>query len=163
MTKSKTPSLTVNGAHRTVDAPSNETLLETLRRIGAVEVKSGCEKGDCGACAVLVDGEAVDSCMTLTGTIGGREITTIKGMGNAENPHPLQTAFSELGAAQCGYCTPGMIIATQSMLNNDTDTPDEAEIRLGLSGNLCRCTGYTKIYDAVLEGARVLREVEGTK
>jgi len=163
MTNRKTQTLTVNGATRTVEAPSNETLLETLRRIGAVEVKCGCEKGDCGACAVLIDGEAVDSCLTLTGTVGNREIITIKGMGGADNPHPLQTAFADLGAAQCGYCTPGMIIATQSMLNNDTDTPDEADIRLGLSGNLCRCTGYTKIYDAVLDGARALREVEGAK
>jgi aerobic-type carbon monoxide dehydrogenase small subunit (CoxS/CutS family) len=163
MTKSTTPTLTVNGSIRNVNAPSNETLLETLRRIGAVEVKCGCEKGDCGACAVLLDDMAVDSCLTLTGTVGKRAVTTIKGLGGAENPHPLQTAFADLGAAQCGYCTPGMIIATQSMLANDTDTPDEADIRLGLSGNLCRCTGYTKIYDAVLEGAKVMREAESVK
>ena len=163
MTKSKTLKLTVNGTDRTVNAPSNETLLETLRRIGAVEVKSGCEKGDCGACAVLLDDMAVDSCLTLTGTVGERAVTTIKGLGGPDNPHPLQTAFADLGAAQCGYCTPGMIIATKSMLTNDTDTPDEADIRLGLSGNLCRCTGYTKIYDAVLEGASNMRETEGAK
>lgn len=163
MTNVKTKTLTVNGANRSVDAPSNETLLETLRRIGAVEVKCGCEKGDCGACAVLLDGEAVDSCLTLTGTVGERAVTTVKGLGDAENPHPLQTAFSDLGAAQCGFCTPGMIIATQSILTNDTDTPDEAEIRQGLSGNLCRCTGYTKIYDAVLDGARAMRDAEGAK
>ncbi|MCB1364495.1 MAG: (2Fe-2S)-binding protein [Rhodobacteraceae bacterium] len=163
MTNVKTRQLSVNGVKRTVDAPANETLLETLRRIGAVEVKCGCEKGDCGACAVLLDGEAVDSCLTLTGTVGERAITTVKGLGGAENPHPLQTAFADLGAAQCGYCTPGMIIATQSLLTNDTDTPDEADIRLALSGNLCRCTGYTKIYDAVLDGARAMREAEAAK
>ena len=163
MTNVKTRQLSVNGVKRTVDAPANETLLETLRPIGAVEVKCGCEKGDCGACAVLLDGEAVDSCLTLTGTVGERAITTVKGLGGAENPHPLQTAFADLGAAQCGYCTPGMIIATQSLLTNDTDTPDEADIRLALSGNLCRCTGYTKIYDAVLDGARAMREAEAAK
>ena len=163
MTNVKTRQLSVNGVKRTVDAPANETLLETLRRIGAVEVKCGCEKGDCGACAVLLDGEAVDSCLTLTGTVGERAITTVKGLGGAENPHPLQTAFADLGAAQCGYCTPGMIIATQSLLTNDTDTPDEADIRLALSGNLCRCTGYTKIYDAVLDGARAMRDAEAAK
>jgi aerobic-type carbon monoxide dehydrogenase small subunit (CoxS/CutS family) len=158
MANRKMLTLAVNDTVRNVDVATNETLLETLRRVGAVEVKCGCEKGDCGACAVLLDGMAVDSCLTLTHTVGARAITTIKGLGNAEAPHPIQTAFAERGAAQCGYCTPGMIIATQSMLNNDTDTPDEADIRQALSGNLCRCTGYTKIYDAVLESAKVMRD-----
>ena len=163
MTNRKMLKLTVNDTVRNVDVATNETLLETLRRTGAVEVKCGCEKGDCGACAVLLDGMAVDSCLTLTHTVGTRAITTIKGLGTADAPHPLQTAFSDRGAAQCGYCTPGMIIATQSMLTHDTASPDENDIRHGLSGNLCRCTGYTKIYDAVLEGAKVMREAEGVK
>ena len=163
MTNRKMLKLTVNDTVRNVDVATNETLLETLRRVGAVEVKCGCEKGDCGACAVLLDGMAVDSCLTLTHTVGARAITTIKGLGTADAPHPLQTAFSDRGAAQCGYCTPGMIIATQSMLTHDTASPDENDIRHGLSGNLCRCTGYTKIYDAVLEGAKVMREAEGVK
>ena len=158
MSNTKTLTLTVNQTPRTLDVASNETLLETLRRIGAVEVKCGCEKGDCGACAVLLDDMAVDSCLTLTGTVGDRVITTIKGLGNADTPHPLQTSFSERGAVQCGYCTPGMIIASKSMLTHDTDTPSEDDIKFGLSGNLCRCTGYTKIYDAVLEGAKAMRE-----
>jgi carbon-monoxide dehydrogenase small subunit len=158
MSNTKTLTLTVNQTPRTLDVTSNETLLETLRRIGAVEVKCGCEKGDCGACAVLLDDMAVDSCLTLTGTVGDRLITTIKGLGNADTPHPLQTSFSERGAVQCGYCTPGMIIASKSMLTHDTDTPSEDDIKFGLSGNLCRCTGYTKIYDAVLEGAKAMRE-----
>ena len=152
--------LTVNDRARSVEVASNETLLETLRGLGAVEVKCGCEKGDCGACAVLLDGMAVDSCLTLTGTVGDRAVTTVKGLGDVEAPHPLQSAFADRGAAQCGYCTPGMIIATQSMLTNDTADPDEADIRLGLSGNLCRCTGYTKIYDAVLDGAKAMRDAE---
>ncbi|MGB4827645.1 MAG: (2Fe-2S)-binding protein [Paracoccaceae bacterium] len=163
MTNRKMLKLTVNDTVRNVDVATNETLLETLRRVGAVEVKCGCEKGDCGACAVLLDSMAVDSCLTLTHTVGARAITTIKGLGTADAPHPLQTAFSDRGAAQCGYCTPGMIIATQSMLTHDTASPDENDIRHGLSGNLCRCTGYTKIYDAVLEGAKVMREAEGVK
>ena len=163
MTNRKLLKMTVNDTVRNVEVATNETLLETLRRVGAVEVKCGCEKGDCGACAVLLDGMAVDSCLTLTHTVGTRAITTIKGLGTAEAPHPLQTAFAELGAAQCGYCTPGMIIATQSMLTHDTATPDENDIRHGLSGNLCRCTGYTKIYDAVLEGAKAMRETEAAK
>jgi len=156
-------SLMINDAPCHVEVAANETLLETLRAAGAVEVKSGCEKGDCGACAVLLDGMAVDSCLTLTWTVGNRAITTVKGMGNPDKPHPIQTAFSDRGAAQCGYCTPGMIIATQSMLDHDTDNPSEDEIRIGLSGNLCRCTGYTKIFDAVTNAAKIMREEESSK
>jgi carbon-monoxide dehydrogenase small subunit len=156
-TKMKKITLLINGGTVTADVASNETLLETLRRLGRVEVKCGCEKGDCGACAVLLDGMAVDSCLTLTWTVGDRAITTVSGLGSREEPHPLQTAFALRGAAQCGYCTPGILIAAKSMLDNDTDDPSEHDIRMGLSGNLCRCTGYTKIYDAVAEAARELR------
>jgi len=150
--------LVVNGISRDVNVAANETLLETLRSMDSVDVKSGCEKGDCGACAVLLDGMAIDSCLTLTWTVGERAITTVKGLGNAEQPHPLQAAFAECGAAQCGYCTPGMIIAAKSLLDHDTDNPSEDDIRVGLSGNLCRCTGYTKIFDAVTDAAKVIRE-----
>ena len=150
--------LTVNGRDRDVSALPNETLLESLRGVGYFEVKSGCEKGDCGACAVLVDGEAVDSCLTLTWTAEGATVTTVSGLGSVDAPHPLQKAFIERGAAQCGYCTPGLIIAAQSMLDNDTRDPDEDDIRVALSGNLCRCTGYTKVFDAVSEAARIMRE-----
>jgi carbon-monoxide dehydrogenase small subunit len=158
MMNAKLMTLMVNEISRDVEVAANETLLETLRAVGAVEVKSGCEKGDCGACAILLDGMAVDSCLTLTWTVGNRAITTIKGLGNADSPHPLQTAFSDRGAAQCGFCTPGMIIAAKSMLDHDTDNPSEDDIRVGLSGNLCRCTGYTKIFDAVTDAAKVMRE-----
>ena len=136
--------------------PANWTLLETLRDLGYFEVKSGCEKGDCGACAVLLDGVAVDSCLTLTGTVAGREITTVSGLGTSEDPHPLQRAFIERGAVQCGYCTPGLIIAAHCLLEQTPD-PSEDDVRLALSGNLCRCTGYTKVIDAVLEAARMMR------
>jgi carbon-monoxide dehydrogenase small subunit len=157
MREAKAINLSINGRQREALVPPNETLLETLRDLAHFEVKSGCEKGDCGACAVLVDGEAVDSCLTLTWTIQGRAITTVSGLGTMEDPHPLHAAFIERGAAQCGYCTPGLIIAAQSMFNNDTRDPGENDIRLALSGNLCRCTGYTKVFDAVDQAARVLR------
>ncbi len=154
--------LTINGRERTLDAPANATLLETLREHGYFEVKSGCEKGDCGACAVLVDGVALDSCLTLTWTVAGRTITTVAGLGvaglsEAGSKHPLIESFETAGAVQCGYCTPGLILAAQSMLTTTPD-PSDDEIRQGLSGNLCRCTGYTKVFDAVREAAKTLRE-----
>ena len=158
MNDAKVIPMTINGRHRGVSASPNETLLESLRGLAYFEVKSGCEKGDCGACAVLVDGEAVDSCLTLTWTVEGASITTVSGLGSVEAPHPLHKAFIDLGAAQCGYCTPGLIIAAQSMLDNDTRDPNEDDIRVALSGNLCRCTGYTKVFDAVSEAARIMRE-----
>ncbi|NIM28750.1 MAG: 2Fe-2S iron-sulfur cluster binding domain-containing protein [Gammaproteobacteria bacterium] len=150
--------LTVNGREREVGALPNETLLESLRGLGYFEVKSGCEKGDCGACAVLLDGEAVDSCLLLTWTVEGASITTVSGLGSVDEPHPLHKAFIDRGAAQCGYCTPGLIIAAKSMFDNDTREPSEDDMRLALSGNLCRCTGYTKVFDAIDEAARIMRE-----
>ena len=157
MNDAKVIRLTINGRERDVGALPNETLLETLRGLACFEVKSGCEKGDCGACAVLIDGQAVDSCLTLTWTVEGAAVTTVSGLGSVDAPHPLQKAFIDRGAAQCGYCTPGLI-AAQSMLDNDTRDPSEDDIRLALSGNLCRCTGYTKVFDAVDEAARIMRE-----
>jgi carbon-monoxide dehydrogenase small subunit len=159
MIESKTITLDINGRRREFAAPTNQTLLETLREYGYFEVKSGCEKGDCGACAVLVDGEAVDSCLTLTGTLEGRAVTTVAGLKQDGELNPLQQAFVKLGSIQCGYCTPGLIIAAQSLLN-ETPAPSDEDIRLALSGNLCRCTGYTKVFDAVQEAAQVLREGE---
>ena len=159
MIDSKTITLEINGRRREIAAPPNQTLLETLREHGYFEVKSGCEKGDCGACAVLVDGEAVDSCLTLTGTLDGRAVTTVAGLKQGGELNPLQRAFVKLGSIQCGYCTPGLIIAAQSLLN-ETPAPSDEDIRLALSGNLCRCTGYTKVFDAVQEAAQVLREGE---
>lgn len=163
MNKTKQMTLLINGRTHRAAVPANETLLETLRGLGYFEVKSGCEKGDCGACAVLVDDEAVDSCLTLTWTVKKRQVTTVSGLGTIEDPHPLHTAFIERGAAQCGYCTPGLIIAAESMLRNDTRDPSLDDMRLALSGNLCRCTGYTKVFDAVTAAARVVREGGGPK
>ena len=152
--------LRINGRDESAGFPAHRTLLEALRQLGHVEVKSGCEKGDCGACAVLVDGMAVDSCLTLAWMAEGSEITTISGLGDTTAPHPLQAAFTDLGAAQCGYCIPGMIIAARAVIDRHPE-PTEDDIRLGLSGNLCRCTGYTKIFEAVAEAAAVMREAQG--
>ena len=157
MLTEKTIELDINGALREITVPSNRTLLEALRELGHVEVKSGCEKGDCGACAVLVDGEAVDSCLTFAATVDGRAVTTVTGLRNGDELHPLQSSFIEHGAVQCGYCTPGLIIAACDLLDRSPD-PSDDEIRLGLSGNLCRCTGYTRVFTAVREAAREKRE-----
>ncbi len=160
MARHKTITLKINGRRVEADFPSHRTLLEALRGLGHVDVKSGCEKGDCGACAVLVDGVAVDSCLTLAWTVEGKEITTVAGLGGRDKLHPLQASFADNGAIQCGYCTPGLIIAAQSILA-ETPDPSDAQIRYGLSGNLCRCTGYTKVFDAVRDAAAVLRDGEG--
>ena len=157
MAQKKIIALTINGRNRNLDVPANATLLETLRENGYFEVKSGCEKGDCGACAILVDGAALDACLTLTWTVAGRAITTVAGLSAGDSKHPLIDSFETAGAVQCGYCTPGLILAAQSMLAITPD-PTDGEIREGLSGNLCRCTGYTKVFDAVREAARTLRD-----
>lgn len=156
MSAEKLVELTVNGLKESGSYPAHRTLLEALRELGHFDVKCGCEKGDCGACAVLVDGLAVDSCLTLAWMVEGSEVTTVSGLGSADQLHPLQRAFSDAGAAQCGYCTPGMIIAAKSLLDSTPD-PSEDDIRLGLSGNLCRCTGYVKILEAVGNAAELMR------
>ena len=162
MAEQKTIALTVNGEPRLATVPANRTLLGTLRDLGCTEVKCGCEKGDCGACAVLIDGRAVDSCLTLAWQVEGREVTTVAGLGGVRKPHPLQTAFIQSGAVQCGYCAPGMIIAAKALLDEQPDPSDE-EIRAGLGGNLCRCTGYTRIFEAVRNAAVALRGEGGTR
>ncbi len=159
MTAAKKITLNINGREREAEISANATLLDSLRELGCFEVKSGCEKGDCGACAVLIDGQAVDSCLTLTWTVEGRVITTVAGLSQADAKHPLIESFETCGAVQCGYCIPGLIIAAESMLKA-TPEPDDSDIRIGLSGNLCRCTGYTKVFDAVREAAQVMRERE---
>jgi len=150
--------LTVNGrAHRTIVEP-NLTLLHVLREtLGYLDVKNGCEKGDCGACTVLLDGKAVNSCLVLAWQADGCQVTTNAGLGTLEHPHPIQEAFADLGAAQCGYCTPGMVLAAKALLD-ETPHPTEAEIREALSGNLCRCTGYGQILRAVTIAAEKLSQ-----
>lgn len=157
METSKTIKLKVNGKQLELLAAPNSTLLEILRNNGHVEVKCGCEKGDCGACAVILDGEAVDSCLTLAWIANGSEVQTVKGIGTEAKPHPLQTAFIEEGSVQCGYCIPGIIVAAKVLLDENPD-PTDSDIRVALSGNLCRCTGYTRIFSAIHKAAQVMRE-----
>jgi carbon-monoxide dehydrogenase small subunit len=141
--------LQVNGTWRSGWATPGQTLLEFLRtELDCTEVKHGCGKGDCGACTVILNGMAVDSCLVLSLQVDGSAVVTAKGLGTKENPHPLQKAFIETGAFQCGFCTPGMILSAKALLDNNPQ-PTKAEIRRGLSGNLCRCTGYRKIEEAV--------------
>jgi aerobic-type carbon monoxide dehydrogenase small subunit (CoxS/CutS family) len=142
-------SLTVNGEARDVVVVAHKTLLEVLREdLDLTGTKHGCELGECGTCTVLVDGEPVLSCLALPVECQGRRIDTVEGMAEGGRLHPLQQAFAELGAAQCGYCTPGILLTAQALLA-EISVPTRDEIRHALSGNLCRCTGYTKILDAV--------------
>jgi aerobic-type carbon monoxide dehydrogenase small subunit (CoxS/CutS family) len=141
--------LRVNGEEREVYAPVHKTLLEVLREdLDLTGTKHGCELGECGTCTVLVDGEPILSCLALPIELQGREITTVEGMAHGAELHPLQQAFAELGAAQCGYCTPGILLTAEALLEHNP-SPTREEIREALAGNLCRCTGYTKIVEAV--------------
>jgi carbon-monoxide dehydrogenase small subunit len=154
--------VTVNGEWKEAEVTAGETLLHALRkRFGHVEVKEGCGKGDCGACAVLLNGQAVNACLTLALQADGQEVVTIKGIGTPENPHPLQTSFVRHGAIQCGFCTPGMIISAKGLLDKKSH-PKREEIKEAISGNLCRCTGYKKIIEAI-EDAAVKMKAEGGK
>lgn len=142
-------SLSVNGEMRDVVVAPNKTLLEVLREdLALTGTKHGCELGECGTCTVLLDGEPALSCLALPVECQGRRITTVEGMAEGGRLHPLQQAFAELGAAQCGYCTPGILLTAQALLA-DNPGPTRDEIRHALAGNLCRCTGYTKILEAV--------------
>jgi carbon-monoxide dehydrogenase small subunit len=141
--------LTVNGEPHDLLVPVEKTLLEVLREdLGLTGTKHGCELGECGTCTVLLDGVPILSCLALPADLEGRAIATVEGMADGARLHPLQQAFAELGAAQCGYCTPGILLTAQSLLSA-TRQPTRAQIREALAGNLCRCTGYTKILDAV--------------
>ena len=145
--------LRVNGKARKVAAAESAFLVDVLRNdLALTGTKFSCGMGECGACTVLLDGAAVYSCLLLASETEGHEVTTIEGIGERSHRDPLQDCFAELGAVQCGFCTPGMIISARSLLN-DNAHPTEAEVLLALSGNLCRCTGYTKIVDAVLAAA----------
>jgi carbon-monoxide dehydrogenase small subunit len=140
---------TVNGDPIETGVVSHHTLLETLRyTLGLTGSKQGCDKGDCGACTVLLDGQAVLSCLLPIQEAAGRVVVTVEGLADGPRPSPLQEAFDLTGAAQCGFCTPG-ILCTASQLLSDNPSPTRAEIARALSGNLCRCTGYTKILEAV--------------
>lgn len=146
--------LDVNGRERQVAAAPHQTLLEVLRdELGLIGAKKGCGTGDCGACTVLVDDQAMCSCLLLAVEAEGRQITTIEGLASGDDLHPVQRAFIECGALQCGFCTPGMVLSTVALLRRSPN-PSQAEIRDALAGNLCRCTGYDKIVKAVLQVAK---------
>jgi carbon-monoxide dehydrogenase small subunit len=141
--------LVVNGERREADVWEGESLLYALReRLGLPGSKNACEQGECGSCSVLLDGRLVCACLVLAAQAQGREVETVEGLARDGALHPVQEAFVEAGAVQCGFCTPGLVVATADLLAHSPD-PSEDEIREALSGNLCRCTGYTKIFDAV--------------
>ena len=146
--------LSVNGTSYDVAIEPRQSLLQVLREaLHLTGTKEGCSEGECGACTVILDGKTVDSCLIFGLEVEGCEITTIEGLSSDAGLHPVQQAFIEHGGAQCGFCTPGMILAAKALLEQ-TPHPSEAEIRWGLSGNLCRCTGYVKIVEAVQAAAQ---------
>jgi len=141
--------LTVNGERREADVWAGESLLYVLReRLGLPGSKNACEQGECGSCSVLLDGRLVCACLVLAAQADGHELVTVEGLAEDGELHPVQAAFAETGAVQCGFCTPGFVVATADLLARSPNPTDD-EIREALSGNLCRCTGYAKIFDAV--------------
>lgn len=155
--------LHVNGECQEIAVSTHHTLLEVLREdLGLIGTKHGCELGECGACTVLIDGQPALSCLVLPIEVQESEITTIEGVETNGHLHPLQETFAELGAAQCGYCTPGILLSGIALLR-DYPRPTRVQVQEALAGNLCRCTGYTKIYEAVEAAAQRIAEKEGTQ
>jgi aerobic carbon-monoxide dehydrogenase small subunit len=149
--------ITLNGKKTTLEVPNHRLLLDLLRdEIGLTGTKEGCGTGDCGACTVLLNGKPVNSCLVLSGELEGADLVTIEGLKIGPELHPIQKAFIQDGGAQCGYCTPGMLMMSKALLDENPN-PTEEEIRFALSGNLCRCTGYAKIIQAVQDTAAELR------
>ncbi len=132
-------------------------LVDVLRDNGFVSVKVGCREGNCGCCTVLIDGEPLMSCITLAAQVEGRHVETVESLGSMQNPHILQTTLVDHSAVQCGFCTPGILLATKSLLAKNPN-PTEAEVRRAIDGNLCRCTGYVKIVEGILDAAAKMRE-----
>ena len=148
---------TLNGRSVSRSVPNHRLLLDLLRdEIGVTGTKEGCGTGDCGACTVLLNGKPVNSCLILSGELNGADIVTIEGLKIGPELHPIQQAFIKDGGAQCGYCTPGMLMMSKALLDENQNPTDE-EIRYAISGNLCRCTGYVKIVEAVKDAAAILR------
>ena len=155
--------LTLTGQPRTFQVTQEETLLHLIReQAGLTGAKKGCDLGECGACTVIMDGRAVNSCCVFALSADGSTVETIEGIGTPEHPHPLQQAFVEAGAIQCGYCTPGMIMAAKALLDRDPH-PTREEIHAAMSGNLCRCTGYTKIEEAIVAASKVIEQYANGK
>jgi carbon-monoxide dehydrogenase small subunit len=153
----------VNGRTRSASVPAETTLLQLLREhFNLTGAKLGCDVGDCGACTVIVDGQAINACLMLAGQADGRQVLTIEGLASRDRLHPIQKTFENSGGLQCGFCGPGVLLSTKALLDENPD-PSTQEIRDALSGNLCRCTGYTKMIEAVQEAARLLREESRTQ
>jgi carbon-monoxide dehydrogenase small subunit len=151
-------SIKINGEMRSASVPPETTLLQLLRNtFNLTGAKLGCDVGDCGACTVILDGRAVNACLVLAAQANGREVLTIEGLATRNELHPLQKAFEERASLQCGFCGPGVILAAKALLDSDPN-PSRHDIRDALAGNLCRCTGYTKMVEAVEEAARTMRE-----
>jgi carbon-monoxide dehydrogenase small subunit len=145
--------LTVNNRPYRLNVPPHRTLLEIIREdLGLTGTKEGCGLGECGACTVLMDGQAINSCLVLAAEADGKEITTVEGLADGDRLHPIQQAFVDHGGLQCGFCTPGMILSAKALLDKNP-TPTEEEIKQGIAGNLCRCTGYTKIIESIRAAA----------
>ncbi|MBN1900387.1 (2Fe-2S)-binding protein [Candidatus Sumerlaeota bacterium] len=153
--------LSINKKKQELDILPGEKLLDVLRSRGYHSVKEGCREGNCGACVVLLDGKPVNSCLVFAAHCQERQITTLEGLGSPGSLHPLQEAFVQSGAIQCGYCTPGMILSSKALLDENPD-PSDDEIEIALDGNLCRCTGYVQILEAVKKGAKLLKKVKKT-
>ena len=148
----------INGMAYEEEIDHRRTLLEVLREnLGLLGTHKGCDEGQCGACTVLIDGKEVNSCLVLAASVQGKEITTIEGLAQGEQLHPVQQAFVEYGAIQCGFCTPGMIMVAKGFLDKNPQ-PTEEEAKRAIAGNLCRCTGYFQIIDAVLKAAEKMRK-----
>jgi len=149
--------LTVNGESYTVAVEPYESLLDVLRdKLSLTGTKKGCNRGDCGACTIIMDGKTVNSCLVLAVEADDKEVLTIEGLVNNGQLHPIQEAFVQYGAVQCGYCTPGMIMSAKALLDENPN-PTEEEVKRAIGGNLCRCTGYVKIVDAVKKAAEVIQ------
>lgn len=149
--------LTVNGESYTVAVEPCESLLDVLRdKLSLTGTKKGCNRGDCGACTIIIDGKTVNSCLVLAVEADDKEVLTIEGLANNGQLHPIQEAFMQYGAVQCGYCTPGMIMSVKVLLDENPN-PTEEEVKRAIGGNLCRCTGYVKIVDAIKKAAEVIQ------
>jgi carbon-monoxide dehydrogenase small subunit len=163
VSKSYQLEININGEWKKAEVTPRETLLHVLReRLAHTEVKEGCGKGDCGACAVLLNGKPVNACLTLALQADGQRVVTFKGIGTPDKPHPLQESFIKKGAIQCGFCSAGMIVTAKGLLD-ENPKPSREEIRKAISGNLCRCTGYKKIIEAIEEAGQNIKKSVGRK